>query len=79
MFDQLGLWRSLFEQQVRMAADNLGITLVPLSLTSETKLADAFAMLDREQVQAVLVETDPTSTQLSGHIVTECNWTAALS
>ena len=29
-------------------------------------------MLDREQVQAVLVETDPTSTQLSGHIVTEC-------
>jgi len=61
-----------FEQQVRMAADSPGITLVPLSLTSETKLADEFAVLDREQVQAVLVETDPTSTQLSGHIVTEC-------
>jgi putative ABC transport system substrate-binding protein len=61
-----------FEQQVRMAADGIGITLVPLSLTSETKLADEFAMLDREQVQAVLVETDPTSTQLSGHIVSEC-------
>jgi putative ABC transport system substrate-binding protein len=68
----IGPMEAPFEQQVRTAAEGLGVTLVPLSLTSETNLPDAFAMLDGKQVQAVLVETDPTSTQLSGHIVTEC-------
>jgi putative ABC transport system substrate-binding protein len=62
----------VFEQQVRAAAERFGITLVSLPVTTETSLAERFADLDREQVQAVLVETSPMNLQLSGHIVNEC-------
>jgi putative ABC transport system substrate-binding protein len=61
-----------FEQQVRNAAASFGITLVFLSATTEAAVADAFALADREQVQAVLVETNPTNVQLGGHIMNEC-------
>jgi putative ABC transport system substrate-binding protein len=60
-----------FGQEVRIAADSLGITLVSIPIITEASVAEGFSRLDQEQVQAVLVETNPTSVQLSGHIVNE--------
>jgi putative ABC transport system substrate-binding protein len=63
---------TLFEAQVRKAADLLGIKLVSLPLTSEADIAAAFALADEEQAMAVLVETDPLTLRFSVTIVDEC-------
>lgn len=67
-----GPMMTTFEQQVRAVAESFGITFVSVPVTSEASLAASFARVDQERVQAVLVETNPTSVQLSGHIVNEC-------
>ena len=61
-----------FEQHVRSAADSLGIVLVAQEVTTVESVADAFARADREDVQAVLIETNPTLVDLGGHILNEC-------
>ena len=63
---------TLFEAQVRKAADVLGIKLVSLPLTSEADIAAAFRVADEEQVTAVLVESDPLTLRFSVTIVDEC-------
>ena len=60
------------DHQVHSAADGLGITLVPLPVTTKESLIDGFALADREQIQAALVETNSTIVHLGGHIVNEC-------
>ena len=60
------------DYQVHNAADRHGITLVPLPVTTKESLIDGFALADREQVQAALVETNSTIVHLGGHIVNEC-------
>jgi putative tryptophan/tyrosine transport system substrate-binding protein len=61
-----------FREQVKAAADKLGITVLPVVVTTPDSVAEAFAAADKEKVQAVLVESSPTSTRLSPHIVNEC-------
>jgi putative ABC transport system substrate-binding protein len=63
---------TLFEAQVRKAADALGIKLVSLPLTSEADIAAAFRAADEQQVTAVLVESDPLTLRFSVTIVDEC-------
>ena len=55
------------DDQVHNAADRLGITLVPLPVTTKESLIDGFALADREQVQAALVETNSTSPSRRTH------------
>jgi putative tryptophan/tyrosine transport system substrate-binding protein len=62
----------LFEEQVRKAADMLGITLVSLPLSSDADIASAFRHADEEQVAAVLVEADFLTLRFNGSIVNEC-------
>jgi putative ABC transport system substrate-binding protein len=61
-----------FREQVQSAADKLGITVLPVVVTTPESVAEGFAEADKEKVQAVLVESSPTSTRLSSHIVNEC-------
>jgi len=63
---------SVFEQEVRKAASGFGITVLTIPITSEASIWDGFALVDREQVQAIIVETSATSVRLSGHIIDEC-------
>ena len=63
---------SVFEQQVRSAANGFGITILTIPITSEASIWDGFALVDREQAQAVIVETSATSVRLSGHIINQC-------
>ena len=63
---------SVFEQQVRSAANEFGITVLTIPITSEASIWDGFALVDREQAQAVIVETSATSVRLSGHIINQC-------
>ena len=60
-----------FRGQVHAAAEKLGITVLPLAVSTPESVAEAFAVADKEKVQAVLVESSPTSTRLSSHIVNE--------
>jgi putative ABC transport system substrate-binding protein len=61
-----------FERQVRSAADALAVTLVPVPIATAASVAEGFELIDREKVQAVLVETNPASTRLAAHIIDEC-------
>ena len=63
---------ALFKSRVQEAADELGIKLVSLPLTSEAEIAGAFARVDQERVTAVLVEAGPVTYRLSGRIVDQC-------
>ena len=63
---------ALFKSRVQEAADELGIKLVSLPLTSEADIAGAFARVDQERVTAVLVEAGPVTYRLSGRIVDQC-------
>jgi len=63
---------SVFEQQVRSAANGLGITVLTIPITTEASIWDGFGLVDREQTQAVIVETSASSGRLSGHIVNQC-------
>ena len=62
----------IFEQQVREAATALGITVTTIPVTTEASVLEGFELADREQVQAVMVETSATSVRLSAHIIDEC-------
>jgi len=62
----------IFEQQVRNAASVLGITVTTIPVTTEASVSKGFELADREQVQAVMVETSATSVRLSAHIIDEC-------
>jgi putative ABC transport system substrate-binding protein len=62
----------IFEQQVREAATALGITVTTIPVTTEAGVLEGFELADREQVQAVMVETSATSIRLSAHIIDEC-------
>jgi putative ABC transport system substrate-binding protein len=59
-------------EHARMAAKELGIELVSLPLTSGADIPAAFALADKEQVTAVLVESDALIVRFSGTIVDEC-------
>jgi putative ABC transport system substrate-binding protein len=62
----------IFEQQVRNAASVLGITVTTIPVTTEASVSKGFELADREQIQAVMVETSATSVRLSAHIIDEC-------
>lgn len=62
----------IFEQQVRNAASALGIAVITIPVTTEASVSEGFELADREQVQAVIVETSATSVRLSAHIIDEC-------
>ena len=61
-----------FRAEVQRAADKLGITLLPLAISTAESVAEGFARAEKEGVQAVLVESSPTSARLSADIVDEC-------
>jgi len=61
-----------YADQVRMAADKLGIKLVSLPLTSGADIGAAFTRAEKEQVTAVLIESDELVVRFSGAIVDEC-------
>ena len=61
-----------FRGQVQSAAEKLGITVLSVVVTTPESIAEGFAVADKENVQAVPVESSPTSTRLSAHIVNEC-------
>jgi ABC-type uncharacterized transport system substrate-binding protein len=61
-----------FGEQVRMAADALGIELVSLPLTSGADISAAFTIAEKEQVSAVLIELNSLTARFSGAIVDEC-------
>jgi putative ABC transport system substrate-binding protein len=61
-----------FRGQVQSAGDKLGITVLPMVVTTPESVAEGFEVADKEKVQAILVESSPTSTRLSPHIVNEC-------
>jgi putative tryptophan/tyrosine transport system substrate-binding protein len=62
----------LFGEQVRTAAEALGIKLVSLPLTSSADISAAFTLAEKEKVAAVLVESDELAVRFSGTIVDEC-------
>jgi putative ABC transport system substrate-binding protein len=55
-----------------MAADSLGIKLLSLPLTSSADIGAAFTLAEKEQVTAVLIESDELAVRFSGTIVDEC-------
>jgi putative tryptophan/tyrosine transport system substrate-binding protein len=59
-------------EQVRMAADALGIKLVSLPVTSQADIDAAFTLTEKEHVTAVIIETNELLVRLSGTIVDEC-------
>jgi ABC-type uncharacterized transport system substrate-binding protein len=61
-----------YADQVRMAAHKLGIKLVSLPLTSGADIGAAFTRAEKEQVTAVLIESDELVVRFSGAIVDEC-------
>lgn len=61
-----------FGEQVRKAAEALGIELVSLPLTTGTDIATAFTLAEKEHVTAVLIESDELAVRFSGSIVDEC-------
>ena len=60
-------------EQVRMAADALGIKLVSLPVTSSADIDAAFTLAEKEQVTAVIIETDELLVRFSGTIIDECS------
>jgi putative ABC transport system substrate-binding protein len=62
----------VFEQQVRKAAESLGISLLAAPVTTAASVAEAFALADAPRVQAALVESNPVLVHLGGHIQNEC-------
>jgi putative ABC transport system substrate-binding protein len=61
-----------FGEEVRKAADALGIELVSLPLTSGLDIGAAFTLAEKEQVMAVLIESDDVTARFSGSIIDEC-------
>lgn len=59
-------------EQARMAAKTIGIELVPLPLTSGGNLSDAFDLAEKDQVAALLIESDSLMLRISSNIIDEC-------
>jgi putative tryptophan/tyrosine transport system substrate-binding protein len=64
----------VFDSHIHAAAAKLGLSVVTVSITEAgaTAVADAFAVVDREKAQAVLVGVSPAMTRMSAHIIDEC-------
>jgi len=62
-----------FAEEVRKAAGALGIELVSLPLKSSEDIGAAFTLAEKEQVMAVLVESDELTVRNSGSITDECS------
>jgi putative ABC transport system substrate-binding protein len=61
-----------FGEEVRKAADTLGIELVSLPLTSGLDIGPAFTVAEKEKAMAVLIEAGGISVRFGGTIVDEC-------
>jgi len=61
-----------FGEEVRKAANSLGIALVSLPLTSDVDIGPAFTIAEKEKVTAVLIEAGGISVRFGGTIVDEC-------
>jgi putative tryptophan/tyrosine transport system substrate-binding protein len=61
-----------FGEEVRKAADSLGIELVSLPLMSGSDIGRAFTAAEQQKVMAVLIEPDDVTARFSGAIVDEC-------
>jgi len=63
---------AIFEEHVRSAAKNLGMNVFFVPVTTVESVSHAFAIIDREGGQAVMVGISPTLGLLSAHIIDEC-------
>lgn len=61
-----------FGEEVRKAADALGIELVSLPLRSGVDIGPAFTIAEKEKVMAVLIEAGDVTVRFGGTIVDEC-------
>jgi putative tryptophan/tyrosine transport system substrate-binding protein len=61
-----------FGEEVRKAANALGIQLVSLPLTSGADIGPAFTIAEKEKVMAVLIEAGEVTVRFGGTIVDEC-------
>jgi putative ABC transport system substrate-binding protein len=61
-----------FGEEVRKAADTLGIELISLPLTSGVDIGPAFTIAEKEKVTAVLIEAGGIAVRFGGTIVDEC-------
>jgi putative tryptophan/tyrosine transport system substrate-binding protein len=61
-----------FGEEVRKAADTLGIELISLPLTSGVDIGPAFTIAEKEMVTAVLIEAGGIAVRFGGTIVDEC-------
>jgi putative ABC transport system substrate-binding protein len=68
----LGPISNAFEQQVRNAANALSTAIFLVPIITEESVADGFAMVDREKVQAIMVENTPSNLHHSTRIIDEC-------
>jgi putative ABC transport system substrate-binding protein len=62
----------LFSEQVKTAAETLGINLVSLPLAAAADIGPAFQAAEKEQVNAVLIEADALTVRMNGTIIDEC-------
>jgi len=63
---------AIYEEHVRSAAKNFGIKVFFVPVTTVDSVSEAFAIVDREGGQAVMVGINPTIVELSAHIINEC-------
>jgi putative ABC transport system substrate-binding protein len=61
-----------FRKEVRTAAEQLDIELISLPLKSGPDISAAFAIAEKEGVEAFLIEADPLTVRYSGTITDEC-------
>lgn len=67
-----GSMYAILEKNVRAAAADWDIAVHTIPLSTEASVAGGFAIADREQAQAILVENNPSNVRLSVHIINEC-------
>jgi putative ABC transport system substrate-binding protein len=60
------------QDYVLKAASALGVTAHYIAITTVASISVAFAIVDRERAQAIMVGTNPTNVQVIGHINNEC-------
>jgi putative ABC transport system substrate-binding protein len=68
----VGPMYNAFEEQVRNAANVLNIAIFLVPIITEESVADGFVMVEREKVQAIMVENTPPNVRLSTRIIDEC-------
>jgi putative ABC transport system substrate-binding protein len=68
----VGPMYNVFEQHVRNAANALGLAIFLVPIITEESVTDGFAMVEREKVQAIMVENSPSNVRLSTRIIDEC-------